>query len=548
MKQTYLATRGLIAILFIFVAGACFAQNAFYEIDELNAGLPDVPRTVDRSTPHGLLSSFLDLSEAGEFDEAAFALNLNQVDASDQSTFGPLLANELYEIVDRMVVLDWSSLLDRPDALDAQATSDSAVAGQVRRSLLLGTIELNNRPYPIYIDRVKPGSADPVWVFSEQSVAQVPKLHDAFGPSELERALPDWARTDALWNLKWWEVLLLPLTLLIALLVGAVAYRALQRMAKLAGSTFVADILVAARLPLVLVAVTTVVSISSGLFIFSGVINTLLFPLIALGYVVASLIFVMAVVDRLIDELVDLDDESLKTAGNDRDREMATKVSMLRRALIVVIFLVGFGIVLAESGVFRTFGFSLLASAGAITLILGFAAREVLSNIMSSMQIALNQSARIGDKVVYKDHLCTVERINFTYVLLRVWTGVRLVVPVTEFVSETFENWTLREPMLMRLVTLRVSHGANVDQLRDVFFEVLASVNQDDLGDEDDHKAAVTDHDVFGQEVTFCVSCSNPNTSWALSCEVRERLIARLQTLESNGSTIFPDANPAEGA
>lgn len=245
---------------------------------------------------------------------------------------------------------------------------------------------------------------------------------------------------------------------------------------------------------------------------------------------------------------MELDDEDLKQIGQNDSREMATKVSLARRMLIIVIVLVGFGIVLAEADVARTFGFSLLASAGAMTLLLGFAAREVLSNIMASMQIALNQSARIGDKIVYNGQICNVERINFTYVLLRVWTGVRLVVPVNEFVSETFENWTMKEPQMKRLIELRVAHAAQVSELRDLFFEVLKEVDQDEIGDSDDHEVLVTSQDIFGQEITFCLSCANPNTSWALSCDVREKLIEQMQKLERSGTVVFPDIDAVEGA
>ncbi|CAN0598247.1 unnamed protein product, partial [Laminaria digitata] len=33
-----------------------------------------------------------------------------------------------------------------------------------------------------------------------------------------------------------------------------------------------------------------------------------------------------------------------------------------------------------------------------------------------------------------------------------------------------------------------------------------------------------------------------------LSCDVRERLIRRMQELEQSGTAIFPEVNPAEGA
>ena len=122
---------------------------------------------------------------------------------------------------------------------------------------------------------------------------------------------------------------------------------------------------------------------------------------------------------------------------------------------LVFAVIIGLGVLLHELHLFRTVGLSLLASAGVIGLVLGFAAREVLGNILASLQIALNRSARIGDQVIFDDRWCTVERIHFTYVQLRIWTGNRYVVPVAHFVSEPFENLTMVEPEMMRVVVLK---------------------------------------------------------------------------------------------
>ena len=548
MLSSIKTLRSVLLCVVIVFAGAAVAQENVYQIDTLNDGLGAPPADLDRSSPHATIEALLDLAEQGNFAAAAHLLNLATIPSTEQPARGPILAEQLYTIVDRKVVISWGDLLDRPDALDATATTKSAVAGQTRRSILLWVLEVDNRPYPIYLDRVKVDEAAPVWVFSKRSVANIPKLYDTFGPSEMERKLPDWARMDGFWNLMWWEIIGLPVMFLLAIIAGIVTRKALSRAAASMNGEFAERIIAASRLPVVMFVMTSVISIISGIFVFSGPVSTLIPPMIALGYVIAALVFVVNVVDRIIDQIIEFDNDDRDQIDDDHRRETATKVSLVRRLLIVVIILLGFGIVLAEADVFRTFGFSLLASAGAVMLILGFAAREVLSNIMSSIQIALNQSARIGDKVVYKGHICSVERINFTYVLLRVWTGVRLIVPVTEFVSETFENWTIRDPKMKRLIEIHVAHGAEISELRDIFFEVLDEVDQDDLGARDEHEVRVTGQDVFGQIVTFCLTCANPNTSWGLSCEVRERLIKRMQDLEHSGSQVFQTVNPAEGA
>ena len=529
------------------IATTATAQETVYPVDQLNTGLGAAPDRLDRSSPMATMEALLDLSEANDFDTAAHLLNLATVPTDQQAEKGPQLAAQLQSVIDRKVVISWSELLDRPDALDASATSNSAVAGMARRSILLWILTIDDRPYPIRLDRVQAGDAAPVWVFSERSVANIERLYDTFGPSDMEQKLPSWARQNAFWNLMWWEIIGLPIMLLLAGIGGVLAHKAMSRVAASARRNITTEIIQSARLPIVIFVMTTIISAISRVFVFSGPIATISSPVVALGYVVSALMFVANVVDSIIDRLVAMDNADLKLADQDHLREMATKASLARRMLVVLIVIIGFGLVLAQTNIFRNFGFSLLASAGALTLILGFAAREVLSNIMCSMQIAMNQSARIGDKVVYKGEICDVERINFTYVLLRVWTGTRLVVPVTEFVSETFENWMLKEPQMLRLVDIRVTHSADVAQLRDLFFEVLEEVEQEQRGDPEEDKLVVTDQDVFGQVLSFCVSCANPNTSWDLSCDVRERLIQRMQKMEQSGAAIFPNVNPAEG-
>lgn len=540
----------LISALMVFVgfSGSASAQDAVFEEEGLNVGLGNAPDDLDRSSPRGTMEALLDLAEIRNFKQAAHLLDLANIPEESQSEDGPDLALKLFEVIDRNVVINWAELIDRPDGMDANATTNSAVAGQARRSILLWVLTIDDRPYPIRLDRIKAADAEPVWVFSERTVSNIEKLHAHLGPSEMEKSLPSWVRQDAFWNLKWWEVIGLPVMMLLAALGGVVTYKGLTHVAYQADREFMTRIVRSTRIPAVIFVTTSIVAAISSVFVFSGVISAIITPVLALGYVLSILILVINVVDRIIDQLVQFDDDDLTSVNQDERRSMATKIALARRILIVVIFVVGAGIVLTEANMFRTFGFSLLASAGAMTIILGFAAREILSNIMSSMQIAINQSARIGDKVLYKDHICHVERINFTYVQLRDWTGVRLIVPVTEFVSESFENWTLKDPKMKRLIALKVKHSADVSKLRDIFFEVIKDMDASDLGTEDEHMVVVTDHDVFGQEVTFGLSCADPNTSFMVECDLRERLITRLQELEETGEEIFPNAAPAEGA
>ncbi|MBP0481988.1 mechanosensitive ion channel family protein [Sagittula salina] len=527
----------------------------WFEVDRLNPGLGPVPNGLDRSTPRATVEALLrGTDRLGDPEDRermlGHLLNLQDIPEAEQAEEGARLARQLLSVLNRRAVIDWGQIIDRPDALDARETSNAATAGMKRRSLLLWEIELDGIPAAIRLERIKAEGKAPVWVFSRQTVQKIPRLYDAFGPSSFEKWLPDALRQDAFWNLMWWEVIGLPLLILLATMTGHLTSKGLGRLGQYPKHRILRHAFRAARAPLIIVAVTLVLSIGTQtLFVFSGRLNTVLTPLIAAGFVTAALMLILNVIEVILDQITGFEDMDLTGRQFDESRTRATRLAAVRRILVIVVTLFGFGIVLASANVFRTYGFSLLASAGVLTLVLGFAARTILSNILSSLQIALNQSARIGDRVVWKDKLCHVERINFTFVQLREWSGVRIVVPVNEFVSTPFENWTLKEPEMLRMLKFKLAPHVDLDRLREAFDAVVAELDSEMLDDPEKAYVRVTGQDVFGMEVWFMLPCADPNTSWDAACIAREALIRRLNDLEKHDNvTIFPHVPAAEAA
>ena len=542
----------LFLVVFSFGAGllsSAGAQEAVFEVAELNAGLGAPPDRVDRRTPRAAMASFIRAADDEDWAAAAHLLDLTDLPVDRQTTDGPALARQLYDVIDRKAVLDWSTLLDRPDALQATGGDAEAQAGEPRRSLLLRDLPLDPVPAAIRLNRLEPAdTGDAVWVFSRETVGDVPALHRAYGPSDFERLLPEALRAKAFGGLRWWELIGLPLLAAAAFATGWAVHRTLRTLWRRAESKVSTDLLRAASMPLIITSVTGLVwAVTDSIFVFSGKIDVFLAPAVVIGFVTALLLLIVNSVEVLLDRLVSpADDVDLTSSGQEEARTLATRLNAGKRILIVAVFLVGAGIVLSSANLFESLGLSVLASAGALTIVLGFAARNILGNIMASLQIALNQSARVGDRIVYREELCHVERINMTFVQLRDWDGTRLVVPVEQFVSETFSNWTLKDPAMLRTLKLKLNPRADVERLRQAFNAVLEEVAATDIGDNLGDLAGssvnVADQDVFGMEVWFSLPCTDPNTSWEVACTVRERLLARAARIEAEGDTpVFPE-------
>src|SRR5258708_32180012 len=110
-------------------------------------------------------------------------------------------------------------------------------------------------------------------------------------------------------------------------------------------------------------------------------------------------------------------------------RKHVTQVRILKRALHTLIVVVTLSAVLMTFEPVRQYGVSLFASAGVAGLVVGLAARPVLSNLIAGIQLAVTQPVRIDDAVTLENEFGWVEEITATYAVVRLWRIPRLAVP-----------------------------------------------------------------------------------------------------------------------
>ena len=111
--------------------------------------------------------------------------------------------------------------------------------------------------------------------------------------------------------------------------------------------------------------------------------------------------------------------------------------------LTTVIWVTAASIGLSQFPELRILSAGLLASAGISGLIVGFAARSTLGNAIAGVTISIAQPIRIGDDVEIKSERGVVEDIHFTYTVLRLRDGRRLIIPNEMVASEVIKNATM---------------------------------------------------------------------------------------------------------
>jgi small-conductance mechanosensitive channel len=207
-------------------------------------------------------------------------------------------------------------------------------------------------------------------------------------------------------------------------------------------------------------------------------------------------------------------------------RRVETQTRFLVRGLNIIIVLIGTGLALMTFESVRQIGTSLLASAGVGGIILGFAARPVLSNLLAGMQIALTQPLRIDDVVHVQGEWCWVEEVTATYVVLRVWDLRRLVVPLQWFIENPFQNWSRNSADLIGSAMVWVDYAMPIEPLRSEFARLLRASS---FWDGVTESVQVVDADDKAMQVRFLMSAGDSSTLWNLRCDMREGIIRYIQ-------------------
>ena len=218
---------------------------------------------------------------------------------------------------------------------------------------------------------------------------------------------------------------------------------------------------------------------------------------------------------------------TLDSEDNLAARKHVTQTRILQRIANMLILILGVGTALMTFDAVRQYGVSLLASAGAAGIVAGLALQPLLKNVFAGIQLAITQPIRIDDALLIEGEWGNVEEITSTYVVVRIWDWRRLIVPLSYFIEQPFQNWTRESAQLIGTVMLYLDHKAPVGRIRD---QAEAIAKASPLWDGKVFNLAVTDFKERVMEVRVLISARNSGRAFDLRCEMREKLIDWIQT------------------
>ncbi|MGH7855407.1 MAG: mechanosensitive ion channel family protein [Candidatus Binatia bacterium] len=246
----------------------------------------------------------------------------------------------------------------------------------------------------------------------------------------------------------------------------------------------------------------------------------------------ASSLFILGAVTWLLFQIVVVGERfilnryDVSRTDNLKARQIYTQVHILKRTLHVVITVVMLAAGLMMFDQVRSLGASVLASAGVIGIIVGFAAQRTIANLFAGFQLAMTQPIRIDDVVIVENEWGRIEEITLTYVVVRIWDLRRLIVPLSHFIEHPFQNWTRDQSDILGTVFLYTDYTTPVDSLREELRRIVA---QSPNWDGKVCGLQVSNASERSMELRALASAADASKAWDLRCEIREKMLYFVQ-------------------
>jgi small-conductance mechanosensitive channel len=113
----------------------------------------------------------------------------------------------------------------------------------------------------------------------------------------------------------------------------------------------------------------------------------------------------------------------------------------------------------------------IMASAGAMAVIGGFAAKSTIANFVAGLLIVFYRPVKIGDKIEFDGQYCTVEGITLRHTIARTLEDTRILIPNSALDEMILVNYSIIDPRVLCTIVFGVSLDTDIDLARRLILE-----------------------------------------------------------------------------
>jgi MscS family membrane protein len=411
-----------------------------------------------RATPRGTVTGFVKAADSGDYETAAQYLNTKQ-----HGELAQKLAEQLKQVLDRDASIDIGRLSRKPEG--------SLANPDLPNHELVGSTSTDTGNLPIKLERVQHGDEPPIWLFSEETLQQIPDAYNNLAePSEVEQKLPSWLQIHVL-AIAIWRWLLLIVAVAAVFFLGSwisnLVSPALIKLAQRVGGDSALDKVKSIRVPLRLLFIGIV------LYIFGSssslVLARAFWRNVGLIVIVIGATWFATRTVGLVTQL---------SIGRFKRLQTTDKIALaglIGRLLQIAAVTIGALILLEMRGINLTAALTGLGIGG---VAIAFAAQKTLENLFGGIMIISDRPIRIGDHCkigLVEGHVLD---IGLRSTRIRTLERTIVTIPNGQLAIMNVENLTLRDKFrFYHILTLR--YDTTAAQMQAVLTGISQLLEQD---------------------------------------------------------------------
>ena len=438
-------------IKIFLIVGLIFGSVSWAQIGIPGANpLPPAPPPdpLGRDTPRGAVLGFLTACRNGDFETARRYLNAPLSGSSLDA-----LARQLSVVLDRRLPARLNKLSPRPEG--SLYYADRADLD------LVGTIDTPDGSVDITVQRVKLGERGSVWLFSKDTLREVPGLFEGVSLAPVEDKLPAFLHEQKIAKIPLfeWLVVLIGLPLVYVLtglldrLVSPLVGRMWSRFRRRPDSKSIHIIPQPLRLLLLVLAIRWMVA-----HLDLSLLTRQFWSGIASVITIATCVWLVLLLIAW--------GENLSRRRFER-RGVQGMVSILRLVRRTFDLLAVFGGVLILLSHFNVNVTAALAGLGVGGIAVALAAQKTLENVIGGVSIIADKAVRVGDFVKIGATAGTVEDIGLRSTRIRTMDRSLVSIPNGQISNERLEVLSSRDKFWLHPI-LGVRHDTTPAQMRSI--------------------------------------------------------------------------------
>jgi MscS family membrane protein len=471
-----------------------------------------------RTSPYGCVLGFLRATEAKDYKRAAQYLDGRRTEQQAQQ-----LAIQLTFLLDK-------GMSTSIDSISRSPTGSMRDPVRVSREDV-GTVKTPKGQIEVLLDQVKRQGEPDIWLFSRDTLNQVPAAYASMQHKNYEDYFPGWSKRIRFLSVPLWRWAVILLSVVLMLITASLLTR---------GFLWILTVILRKRLtPGV---ESAVLSLRAPLF---GLMLALLlhiggeYALTALWrhfWDVAALLAVWVsgawLLVRLADIVVSYARHQLLLHMQVERVTFVSLVGRLFKILVVIVMVLG---LLALAGVNIS---ALLAGLGIGGIALALAAQKTLADLFGGFSIVARGAVRVGDFCQIEGMVGTVEDIGTSSLSLRTLDRTLVSIPNSKAAEVKLENFALRDQFWLHQV-LTLQFNTPQKAVKTVLDRTVELLTSEPEIDKQSARARLIGFTTSGPQIEIFAYFRRPGADWAAFLAVQEKILLRIMGIVESEGTSF---------